>query len=554
MTKKFYTNIERRGNHILYRGYDNGQPVQQKIEYKPHLFINGKNGEKTEHRLFKTNAPLIKRDFDNIKEMQEFIESYKDVRNFGIYGCKDVVRQFTGNNFRGEIDWDYEATQVWFIDIETRVASLTLKDDADPDYKVMTRKDDESESKEYSIWQAIDLPEDYEIYDLETEKWFKIPEFHMITRMGFPHPDKAAEEILMISMYNHHTGRMVMWSLLDADEDNPIFTEFPDIEFLYFDNEKTMLKDFIVFFTQTRIDVLSGWNSESFDLPYIVNRIKNVLGDGIVKLLSPWGVVKPRQVKTDNMDIVNTYDILGVTHLDYLHLYKKFNPGSKESFKLDYIAEIELGQKKVEMPCATFKEFYLLHPNTFIHYNGRDTVLLHSLEKKLLQVRLAMQMAFIAKCQFGDVLSAMRLWESIIYNYFLDDGVVEELGKVHKGKDKIVGAYVHEPVPGQYDWIVTKDASALYPSMIMQHNISPETIVGMIATSIEDIVSGNIPEVKSGTCLSANGLITTNAVEGFIPHLLNKMGRLRREAKNKMLEYKKEEQNILAQLKELGVE
>lgn len=497
MTTKFYTNIEVRGNSILYRGYEDGLPVQRKIDYKPHLFM--KTNEQTPYRVFKSEVPVKKKQFDSISEMKEYVEQFKDVPNFALYGCSNIVRQFTGNEFRGDINWDYSQTKIWFWDIETKVGENS---------------------------------------------------------QGFPHPDRADEEILLISMMEHFSKKIHVWSTKPIAADNKIFTELENVDFKAFDSEKAMLKDFVLFFATNRIDVLSGWNSEFFDMPYTVNRIKRVLSEDAIKLLSPWKVVKPRSVRLDNGETKNTYDILGITHLDYLEIYKKFNPGSKESFKLDYIADYELGERKVELPGESFKESYTVpaYWQVFVYYNVIDTMLLHKLEAKMLLIRLAMQLAFIAKCQFGDVVSAMRLWESIIYNYFLDMNIVEDYEKSHNEKHSIVGAYVHEPVPGKYGWTVSIDATSLYPSIMMQNNISPETIVDYIDVTMDDVLAGkHVDRVPDGCIVSANGLVTDKSKDGFIPILVKRMFDLRKQTKRRMLDLKKEQQEIKETLAKHGV-
>lgn len=135
---KFYTNIDVRGNHILYRGYDNGMPIQQKIAYRPHLFV--KTNEQTQYKVFKSKEPVKKKTFDSINDMKDFVEQFKDVPNFGVYGCSNIVRQFTGNEFRGEIDWDFKQVQLWFFDIETKVGGNHLKDNIPDDKRVRIRK------------------------------------------------------------------------------------------------------------------------------------------------------------------------------------------------------------------------------------------------------------------------------------------------------------------------------------------------------------------------------------------------------------------------------
>jgi len=549
---KFYTSIERYGNNILYRGYEDGLPVQQKIPYRPHLFVDSQ--EESKYKLFNTNKNLTKKTFDSIKDMRDFTKSYEGISNFGIYGCSDIVRQFTGTMFKDTIDWDYYQTKIWFFDIETTVG------------------------------EAID------------EKGNTI--------RGFASAEQANETIQLITLTEHHTNKIYTWSYkpLDKDSENTISKEFPSFEYRAFDSEKEMLKDFIMFFRLSRIDIISGWNSETFDVPYLVNRIKKVLNETAVLGLSPWGIVKPRTIKFEDRESITTYDILGVTHLDYIDLYKKFNPGSKESFKLDYIAEIELGKNKLPLLGESFKESYdgtfevtkineksslmekLAYESTilklsgdtssdeyltldkevkrlawgqFVRYNIIDVDLLHHLELKMLQVRLAMQLGFLAKCPFGDVLSAMRLWESIIYNYFLDLNIVEVYEKDHNERHKIIGAYVHDPVPGKYGWSVSIDATALYPSFMMQNNLSPETILdyfpdGVIEDMIRKTLEGKYP-VQDGAIRSPNGLITSKDTIGFIPILVKRMFDYRKQTKNLMLEKKKELEVIREKLKQLGV-
>ena len=216
----------------------------------------------------------------------------------------------------------------------------------------------------------------------------------------------------------------------------------------------------------------------------------------------------------------------------------------------DHLSDEELLQQYNELDAEVKQKAY----DEFTHYNVIDTMLLHKLENKMLLVRLAMQLAFIAKCQFGEVVSAMRLWESIIYNYFLDMDIVEEYEKTRNEKHSIVGAYVHEPVPGKYGWTVSLDYSSLYPSIIMQHNISPETIVDQdMSVSIQDVISGNhTHKVPDGCILSANGLLTRKDVVGFVPFLIKQMFDRRKETKKLMLQKKMEEQELISKIQSLG--
>lgn len=541
---KFYTNIIRKGNHILYRGYEDGVPVQQKIAYEPHLFVDSPEGEYT---LFNSQRKLKKKAFDSIRSMQDFLEQYKDVDNFNVYGCTDIVRQFTASMFPMEIVWDYAKTEIYFLDIETEVSRVTI----DPSTMVKVRKTVDGVEQTVVANKLTSLDTTCEVYDEDKQQWVSLAASGMV-KNGFPDPTQANERITMITLIQNMTGRSFMWALYPVNADNEIF-EDSLTDYRSFDNdEKAMLKDFVLWFASQRVDIISGWNSELFDIPYIVNRLRKVLGETGVKLLSPWREVKERSIRFDTGETKQTYDILGITHLDYLDLYKKFNPGSKESFKLDHIASIELGERKVPMPCETFKEFYTEHWSTFVSYNKQDTMLLYRLEKKLLQVRLAMQLGYLAKCQFADVMSAMRLWESIIYNHFNDNKIVEVLGKQKNERHSIIGAYVHEPVPGRYGWTVSVDATSLYPSIIMQNNISPECIVRYEDIDVNSFIKTIDTRVPvDGEIISANGLVT-NTIEGFIPFLVKRMFDLRKKTKDLMLEKKKEEQETIAKILALG--
>jgi hypothetical protein len=540
---KFYTNIEIRGNNILYIGYENGLPVKQKIAYKPHLFIPAQSESK--YKSFNGNRPLQRVDFESISDMKSYMDTYSDVKNFEIFGCSDIVRQFTATTFMGDIEWDYSHAKIWFIDIETRVEGL--KTSADHEFEI--RLDSKTKTASYkTVMNLLDTDTMFEINDGNSFVPIKESKFYVA---GFPEPTLAEQEITLISMMNHHEKKMYLFSTIDAKPTKDMLEW--DVEYHIHQNEKDMLKDFIVFWKTNRIDIVSGWNSDPFDIPYLVNRMKKVIGDALTNFLSPWGVIKERKYFVNDKQI-STYDILGVTHLDYLEIYKKFNPGSKESFKLDFIAHHELSENKVENPTDNFRDFYLKYPDIFIQYNLIDVRLLHKLELKLLQVRLAMQLAYLAKCNINDVVSSMRLWESIIYNYFLDLNIVEDLTKKSNKRESIVGAYVHEPKKGKYGWSVSLDFSSLYPSIMMQNNISPETVIGKVDFDIESILAGkHIGHVPEGAIMSCNGLLTSKKEKGFIPILVKRMFDLRKKTKNKMLELKKEQQEIKKKLAALGV-
>jgi DNA polymerase elongation subunit (family B) len=484
-------------------GYNNeGAPVKEKIRFAPELFIERAGGEF--HTLKKTSC--VRKEFDTMNDCYDFVKTHKDVYN--LYGCSDFVRQFTGRHFRGELKPRNDLIQVWFFDIETKIGGGA------------TGEIDE---------EGNDI----------------------LSKGGFPDPKSAAESISLITMYNRSKKQITTWGLyaIDAPDVNSKQTEeqiqedidwirSKNVDYRMFSDETSMLKDFLMFVKTNRLDILSGWNSEFFDVPYLYNRLVNLLGEALAAHLSPWKIVNEHKKFVNDKEKL-TYEIVGVGHVDLLDLYKKFNPGSKESFALGFIADVELGVTKVELPGEDFKDSYENYWSTFVKYNIVDVLLLDDLDKKKQIVDLCMSIAYMAKCNYEDVVSAMRTWESLIYNHFLDLDIVEDWTKPHSKKLPLEGAYVHVPKPGAYRWVVSVDATSMYPSIMMQNNLSPETIQYKIDYTVQDVLDGKIPELKSNEILSCNGLVTRSDISGFIPILTKQVFDGRKEAKNKMLDLKK---------------
>jgi DNA polymerase elongation subunit (family B) len=483
--KRFYTSVESRGSNILLRGYDDGQPFAHKIKYQPYIFLPDPEGDWKSFEGKNKPRPLSKKTFESMPDCREYIKEYGGVEGKRMFGCDNFVRQYISSHFKGKIEWDFDLIQTKFLDIETEVVD------------------------------------------------------------GFPNVDEAKERILLITVGDRNKGvdgrhKVICFSWQDADRtkylDN-IDEKKYDVELRVYKDEKIMLASFLQWWKSETIDVFGGWNSETFDVPYIVNRMVNVLGEPATAFLSPWRTITPRSVIKNNREHI-TYEISGITHLDLLDLYKKFVPGSQESWKLDYIAQQELGKGKAENPYESFSDFYEKAWDKFVNYNLIDTILLIELDEQKKMISQAMTLAYFAKCNYGDIVSAMRLWESIIHNYFEDQQVAEVLGKQKNSRKDIVGAYVHDPRVGRYVWACSVDATSLYPSIMMQQNLSPECIVDMSDETIETILAGTF-KVEDGLCLSGNGLLTRTDELGFIPILVKRMFDLRKATKKRMLELKK---------------
>ena len=329
----------------------------------------------------------------------------------------------------------------------------------------------------------------------------------------------------------------------------------------HYSTEKEMLNEFIAWWNKQDFDIITGWNVNFFDIPYLVNRINKLLGEDGANELSPWGFIGSRKVVIMNKENI-VYDIAGIAILDYLDLYKKFTFVTRESYRLDYIATVELGEKKASFEgFNTIQDLYKKDFNKFIQYNYHDVLLIEKLERKMKLLQLAVDLAYSCKVNFNDVMSQVRMWDSIIYYHLMEKNIVIPLRRI-KDQDKntqFTGAYVKEPVVGMHNWIVSFDLDSLYPSLIQLFNISPETKMNFHAkdkVSVDEILNMDehiLSLVESGkkrnACMAANGIFFSTEKQGFLPELMEKMYEERKMYKKKMLECKaklKEQKDILS--------
>lgn len=365
--------------------------------------------------------------------------------------------------------------------------------------------------------------------DIETE-----------TEYGFPNVALANEKIQLITLMDAITKQITTFGLHDWNHDRL------DVNYIRCSSEENLLKQFLIFWSYNFPDIITGWNINMFDIPYLVNRITNVLGDDAVKKLSPWGKVKDKAIYINGKQHP-AYILNGVAILDYLDLYKKFTYHTQESYKLDHIAFIELGERKLENPGETFKDFYLDYPDLFVEYNIHDTVLVDRLEDKMKLLELAITIAYMAKVNYDDVFSPVGLWDTIIYNHLREQHIVIPQQTYSNSTDHIEGAYVKEPVPGFYKNIASFDLASLYPHLIMNYNISPETMNAMrIPCNVESLLNQEcdtsvIKELNSS--LTANGWSYRKDKRGFLPELMESMYNERSVNKKKMLKLEQEYEN-----------
>ena len=354
---------------------------------------------------------------------------------------------------------------------------------------------------------------------------------------GFPNVRECAEEMLSITVQDYATRKIKVFAT------KPYKNTRDDVEFILCDGEVHLLRCFLDYWIQNFPDILTGWNVDGYDVPYICGRLERLFGSKEMKLMSPWGIVKREDIEVKGREQI-FYRMLGINVIDYLDLYKKFTYTNQESYRLDHIANVELGQRKVAHDeFENFKDFYTKDWQKFIDYNIVDVELVSRLEDKMKLIELAVALAYDAKVNMQDVYYQVRMWDTLIYNFLKKKGIVVPPGKRSDKDEKYAGAYVKEPIPGKYDWVVSFDLNSLYPHLIMQYNISPETLVERRhpSATVNGLLSQKV-DVPKEFALCANGAQYRKDIHGFLPEMMKKIYDERVQSKQLMILAKQEYQ------------
>ena len=383
------------------------------------------------------------------------------------------------------------------------------------------------------VYQYISekYPEDHIQFDIKKIRLVTI-DIEVAAESGFPDVENVAEELLLISLQDYATKKVTTFG------SRPFVNRDPNVTYILCNDEVHLLRSFLAYWRKNLPEVITGWNSQMYDIPYLAGRINRILGEKSMKDLSPWGLVSQDEVYISGRKNI-TYDIGGVTQLDYLDLYKRFTYTNQESYRLDYIANYELGEKKLDHDeYDTFREFYTKDWDKFVRYNIIDVQLVDKLEDKLKLIELAITMAFDAKVNFIDIHYQVRMWDTIIYNYLKKQNIVIPPKKRTSKSQKYAGAYVKEPKPGKYDWVVSFDLNSLYPHLIMQYNISPETLIETKhpTATVDRILNEEIDfQLYKDNAVCANGAMFRTDIRGFLPEIMEKIYTERTIYKKKML-------------------
>lgn len=325
----------------------------------------------------------------------------------------------------------------------------------------------------------IDLYEDSD--EVSTGHVVGIIDIETDSTGGFPSVERGDKEITAISIHNSKTNRYTAM-LLDREGRGTIKSNH-EVDISYFKNEETLLEFFLDHWERSKFTIISGWNIDGFDMPYLFNRIRRVLGEHHCRRLSP--------IKICYMnDWSKRLIVAGISCLDYMELFKKFSEKKEPSYALGNI-----GKKFVNIEKISYKgdlnELYRSDLNKYLEYNLNDVKIVVALENKLQYIGLAQKICHIGHVSYESFRWSSRYIEGAILTYLRRNGNLVAPSKSLTGADEyeqqladdeegFEGAYVKDPIPGRYDWIYDLDLTSMYPNIIISLNISPETKLGKV--------------------------------------------------------------------------
>ena len=362
---------------------------------------------------------------------------------------------------------------------------------------------------------------------------------------GFPSIELADKPITAITMF--FKGIYYVYGIA------PFNNTRDDVIYYNCETEYKLIQKFLEDWRKFDPDVITGWNVEEFDIPYLINRFTNIVGHDTAARMSPWQTIYEKRITKAGQEKI-LKSPLGVTVLDYLALYRKFTYTMQESYRLDHIAFVELGDRKLDYSeFGSLLELYKHDYQKFIEYNIKDVEIVQRLDDKLGLIDLVFALAYDAKVNYIDALTSVKMWDIIIHNYLMDKNVVIPRKTNTKGKERqIVGAYVKDPQVGMHNWVCSFDLNSLYPHLIMQYNISPDTFAGHIGVNltVDDIIDGALKEpavqdkiARENVTVAATGFLFNKNKRGFLPELMDKMYEDRKMYKGKMIEAKKQNES-----------
>ena len=466
-----------------------GTRIDTEIPFRPYLYLE-KDGAEDAVSIFKTS--LMKKGFKNTLDRKKFVENTANKRIFHNLGPEQqfLIDMYKDQN--GDPNFSQFPLKIFLLDIETYSPN------------------------------------------------------------AFPTPEKAADPINLITIYDTLTKSTHTWGLKEQYDPT-----LPDCIYHRCKDEEDLILQFVDFWKSDYPDISSGWASSTFDFPYIINRFAKLFGDDFVKQLSPVGNVRGRKVFTDMGKEVTMWTISGVSLIDYLDLYKTFSPGEKESFKLDYIASLELGEGKTAHNATSLADLSQQDWKLFVDYNIQDVHLLVKLEEKLKFLEIARMLSYKGCTNFEAALGKVAIVTGAVAIQAYKQGFIIPTFPNTLDRESYEGGFVRDPEKGIQKAIVSFDVNSLYPNTIITLNISPETKLGKIVsgefgvtpTVTIALLNGKTHELPTDkfkkflesekVSISKAGVLYSQKSKGVIPNLIDYIYNERVETKAQLTKLKK---------------
>jgi len=371
------------------------------------------------------------------------------------------------------------------------------------------------------------------------------------TDRKFSSPEEATDPINLITIYDSLSQKFYTWGLKNSYK-----SDLSEVIYMKCKTEEDLLENFLKFWENDYPDIVTGWNSAGYDIPYIINRIKRIIGNEEADRLSPvrkiW--LRPNASVNFKGQKQDRWIIYGVTHLDYMDVYKTFSLGDRESYALNYIAEYELGEEKTSFNQVSLTDLADQDWEKFVKYNIQDVRILIKLENRLKFLKLTKNLANKGFVQPERAMGKVSLITGAVAHQASLDGLIIPTFNVENQKTSFEGGYVKEPVPALYEDIVTYDANSLYPNTIITLNISPETKIAKITSFDNDEYRLLLSNHKTVTLskekfdkliiteelsLSKSNVLYSQKNKGIIPKFIDNLYAQRVDAKNEVSKYSK---------------
>ena len=514
----WYTNIDVKGSKVMLRYVEDQVQKSQVIEYQPELYIKT-NDAAAADAISMHNEPLERVCFDDNKQMRSFMETYKDINGFSVYGSDSIMNQFVSRNFPGQIKFDPSLIKCAILDIETFSGDI----DADGN--------------------PIDGP--------------------------FPDPMAVQFPVNLITLYNTTDKIFYVWGLeefkgrfIGTYKHNPDHPRVGNLKVVYkgFKTEYDMLMDYVNFWKSQEFNCWSGWYIEGFDNPYLTGRIEKICGESAKKKLSYWGIVNTEKTHDNFGAETIQFDYLGCQMLDYKSLFEKHGYMNPDNLKLQTVATMILGEGKIDYADeGNLNTLYIRNYQKAVEYNIVDVNLIVLMNNKKKFLELTYILAYLAKCNYRDTLGTVKPWSACAYSMLYDKGVRPRIKSVYQGDTNFGGGFVRVIVPGRYRWVVSTDLNSLYPHIIQGWNLGGETLIepedlpaevrNIPQFTLDDLVNKRVDLSilkKYNICMTANRQFYTRDKQSIFNEKTREIYSARKQVKGEMLALEQLEVNLKA--------